>query len=380
MSQLDKEIVLASGGTGGHVFPARALAGELQNRGYHVTLMTDERGEQYEKLFPGTTIKQVKAGSPSLGGLKGKVTSVFKLGMGLIQSFFYLRKLKPVAVVGFGGYPSLPPAFAATFLKIPLVIHEQNAVLGRVNRLLANRAAVIATSFAYTDTNERSQQQKMCFTGNPVRSDIGKLHGGTYSCISDAAPINILITGGSQGATILSDVVPAAIASLDEDLQGRLKITQQCRAEDIERVRTAYQGSKAVVVLEAFFNNMPELLSNCHLAIVRSGASTMAELAVAGRPAILVPYKFAMDDHQTKNARCAVDLGAAVLMAQDDFTPEALAAKLTSLFKNPEKLKTMARATANSAELHAAVKLADLIENKTSNRTNSSVEIGKVVA
>ncbi len=380
MSQANKHIVLASGGTGGHVFPARALAGELQNRGYHVTLMTDERGEKYDKLFPGATIKQVKAGSPSLGGLLGKFTSVFKLGMGLIQSFFYLRKLKPIAVVGFGGYPSLPPAFAATFLGIPLVLHEQNAVLGRVNRLLARRATVIATSFAYTDTSERSDQEKLSFTGNPVRSEIQQLFGSAYNCISNDMPINILITGGSQGATVLSDVVPAAVAKLDEALQARLQIIQQCRAEDIERVRSVYDGTKAAATLATFFNNMPELLQNCHLAIVRSGASTMAELAVAGRPAILVPYKFAMDNHQFKNAKSAVDLGAAILISQDEFTPEALAAKLTVLLEHPEKLKTMARATANSAEVNAAAKLADLVEIKTSNRANSSVNIGKVVA
>ncbi|WP_025898444.1 undecaprenyldiphospho-muramoylpentapeptide beta-N-acetylglucosaminyltransferase [Sneathiella glossodoripedis] len=380
MEQTRGHIVLASGGTGGHIFPARALAGELRERGYQVTLMTDERGERYEEMFPGATIKQIKAGSPSLGGLPGKVTSVFKLGVGLLQSIMYLRQIKPDAVVGFGGYPSLPPTFAASLLKIPLLLHEQNAILGRVNRLLARRANCIATSFAYTDTDERNLQAKMSFTGNPVRREIQELHGTPYRCVGNEEPVNLLITGGSQGAKILSDVVPVAVSLLDKDLQARLHITQQCRAEDIDQVRSLYANTASIVVLDTFFSNMPELLANCHLAIGRSGASTMAELAAAGRPAILVPYKFAMDDHQTKNARCSVDLGAAVLIAQDDFTPELLSSKLKTLLECPDKLKTMALATANSAEIGAAAKLADLVERFTGNRTSRSIKSGKVVA
>lgn len=380
MVTFDKHIVLASGGTGGHIFPARALAASLIDRGYRVTLMTDTRGEVYEKLFPGVEIIQIKAGSPSLGGLVGKVTSFLKLGVGFGQSILFLRKTKPLAVVGFGGYPSLPPSFAATFLNIPLVLHEQNAVLGRVNRLLASRAEVIATSFVYTDVEERDLQSKMCFTGNPVRTEIRELFGRAYACSTANDLINILVTGGSQGATILSDVVPQAIAGLEADLQARLQITQQCRAEDLDRVRAVYDHTKATVKLAAFFENMPELLADCHLAIVRSGASTMAELAVAGRPAILIPYKYAMDNHQFKNAQCAVDRGAADLVLQDNFTPELLAEKLACMLGHPEKLKTMAKATANTAEVNAADKLADLVEKMTHKRKKSSVKSGKVVA
>ncbi len=380
MTDARKHIVLASGGTGGHVFPARALSAELIERGYQVTLMTDDRGEVYEKLFPGVEIKQVKAGSPSMGGIRGKISAVFNLGVGFIQSLKFLNKLRPVAVVGFGGYPSLPPAFAATVLNIPLILHEQNAILGRVNRLLARKSVCIATSFPYTDADDAQVIAKMTFTGNPVRGEIRSLFGSPYLCPTEADKINILVTGGSQGATILSEVVPAAIASLDEELQSRLQVTQQCRKEDLERVRGIYAGTKVGAELATFFDDMPKLLAGCHLAIVRSGASTMAELAIAGRPAILVPYKFAMDNHQFKNAKSAVDRGAAELILQDQFTVSGLANRLENLLKHPEKLKAMAMATANCAEVNAADKLADLVERMTSKRNKSSQKSGKVVA
>lgn len=380
MTDARKHIVLASGGTGGHVFPARALSAELIERGYEVTLMTDDRGEVYEKLFPGVQIKQVKAGSPSMGGIRGKVSALFNLGIGFIQSLKFLYRLKPIAVVGFGGYPSLPPAFAATVLNIPLILHEQNAILGRVNRLLARKSACIATSFPYTDADDAQVISKMTFTGNPVRSEIRSLFGSPYLCAIEADKINLLITGGSQGAAVLSEIVPAAIASLDGELQSRLQVTQQCRAEDLERVRDIYAGTKVTVELATFFEDMPKLLAGCHLAIVRSGASTMAELAIAGRPAILVPYKFAMDDHQFKNAKSAVDRGAAELILQDEFTVPVLMRRLESLFSHPEKLKTMALATANCAEVNAADKLADLVERLANKRNTSSLKSGKVVA
>ena len=362
MTASARHIVLASGGTGGHIFPARALCEELTNRGLQVSLMTDQRGEAYEKLFPGADIIPVTSASPSVGGLVGKAAAAVKLLAGTVQSILILRRLKPTAVVGFGGYPSMPPAAAAAFLKIPLILHEQNAVLGRVNKLLSGMATRIATSFHHTESAEEEVIRKMNFTGNPVRREILELHGRSYQSPEQENDIRLLVLGGSQGATVLSDVVPAAILALPEALQSRLHIVQQCRSEDLERVEKAYAASRVKTTLASFFTNVPELLSGCHLAITRSGASTIAELTVSGRPAILVPYKFAMDNHQQKNAENEVSKGAARLILQDDFTAETLSRHLMELLGSPDKLSCMARASAQLGEIHAAEKLADMVE------------------
>ncbi len=381
MTKRAQHIVLASGGTGGHIFPARALAEELIGRGMRVTLMTDQRGGQYEKLFPGVEVLSVRSASPSVGGLFAKVKAGLKLLVGTVQSFFILRKLRPSAVVGFGGYPSMPPAAAAALLRIPLILHEQNAVLGRVNRLLAGMAAKIATSFLHTESADRAVIGKMSFTGNPVRQEILDLYGAAYQEPEQGQEIRLLVLGGSQGATVLSDVVPAAVTALPETLQKRLVIIQQCRSEDLERVTQAYEQSPAKTVLSAFFDNIPELLANCHLAITRSGASTIAELTVSGRPAILVPYKFAMDNHQLKNAENEVAKGAARLILQDQFTPESLSAHLAELLRHPDKLTCMARASAQLGEVGAAKKLADMVEMTKSNKKDGKSRLdGKVVA
>jgi len=357
-----RHIILASGGTGGHIFPARALGEELLARGYVVTLMTDMRGEKYEELFPGVRVLRVASGSPSIRGLLGKVKAAGALLGGFVQSRRLLRRLKPSAVVSFGGYPSMPPAAAAANLGIPLLLHEQNAVLGRVNRLLANRARFIATSFENTESGDGKTIAKMIHTGNPVRRAILALAGKGYSAPRDDGPLNLLILGGSQGATILSDVVPGALAALPESLRARLQVTQQCRPEDLERVAGLYRESAIAATLASFFDNVPELLANCHLAITRSGASTLAELGVAGRPALLVPFKHAMDDHQRKNAEEAVSAGAARLVLQDDFTVEEASRQIADLLSHPDHLAAMAAAMASLGETHAAKKLADLLE------------------
>jgi UDP-N-acetylglucosamine--N-acetylmuramyl-(pentapeptide) pyrophosphoryl-undecaprenol N-acetylglucosamine transferase len=362
MTSLKQQIVLASGGTGGHIFPARALAEELTARGFDVTLITDMRGEKYDELFPGVTILQVKSGSPSVGGLTGKIKAVGALVVGFMQARKILRRIHPLAVVGFGGYPSMPPAAAAASLGIPLVLHEQNAVLGRVNKLLAGYAQIIATSFDHTESPDNETADKMIYTGNPVRRAILPLFGKGYASPKPNGQINLLILGGSQGATILSEIIPAALASLPDDLKSRLQVTQQCRAEDIENVRNIYQENGINAVLARFFDNVAELLEGCHLAITRSGASTLSELTVAGRPSLLVPYKHAMDDHQRKNADNAVARGAARLVLQDDFTVEEVSRQLTDLLRHPDCLSVMANAATSLGEIHAAQKLADLVE------------------
>ncbi|MDF2367770.1 undecaprenyldiphospho-muramoylpentapeptide beta-N-acetylglucosaminyltransferase [Sneathiella sp.] len=373
MTQAKQQIILASGGTGGHIFPARALAEELTARGFEVTLITDMRGEKYDELFPGVSILQVKSGSPSIGGLIGKIKAVAALLVGFLQSRKILRRLRPLAVVGFGGYPSMPPAAAAASLGVPLVLHEQNAVLGRVNKLLAGYAKIIATSFDNTESPDNETANKMIYTGNPVRRAILPLFGKGYISPVANGSINLLILGGSQGATILSEVVPAALAALPDDLKSRLHVTQQCRTEDIDKVRVHYQKSGIEANLASFFDNVAELLEGCHLAITRSGASTLSELTVAGRPSLLVPYKHAMDDHQRKNGENAVARGAARLVLQDNFTVEEVCRQLTDLLRHPDCLSVMANAATSLGEIHAAEKLADLVERfKSVNSDNKN--------
>lgn len=371
MTRLSKQIVLASGGTGGHIFPARALAEELTARGFEVTLITDMRGEKYDELFPGVTILQVKSGSPSIGGLIGKVKAVGALILGFLQARKILRRIRPLAVVGFGGYPSMPPAAAAASLGIPLILHEQNAVLGRVNKLLAGYAKIIATSFDHTESPDNDTANKMIYTGNPVRRAILPLFGRGYTSPAPDGAINLLVLGGSQGATILSEVVPLALLTLPDDLKVRIHVTQQCRAEDIEKVRALYKKNGIEANLGSFFDNVAELLEACHLAITRSGASTLSELTVAGRPSLLVPYKHAMDDHQRKNGENAVARGAARLVLQDNFTVEEVSRQLTDLLRHPDCLSVMANAATSLGEIHAAEKLADLVERfKPANSDN----------
>jgi len=361
MSRQDKNIVLASGGTGGHIFPARALAEELNSRGFNVILMTDGRGEKYDDLFPNTEIRVVKAASPAIGGIFDKIGAVFSIAIGFLQSRRILKRLKPVAVIGFGGYPSMPPAAAAASLHIPLVLHEQNAVLGRVNKLLSGYAKIIATSFDNTESPDDDATAKMMYTGNPVRRAILPLYRKGYEGPGVTGPINILVLGGSQGAKVLSDVVPAALSALPDDLKARLHVTQQCRNEDLQSARDTYDQSNIDADLAAFFEDVADLLDACHLAITRSGASTLSEVTVAGRPALLVPYKHAMDDHQRKNGENAVARGAARLILQDDFVAPEVTRQLVFLLRHPDCLSVMAGAASSLGEIHAAEKLADLV-------------------
>jgi UDP-N-acetylglucosamine--N-acetylmuramyl-(pentapeptide) pyrophosphoryl-undecaprenol N-acetylglucosamine transferase len=379
MSACGKNVVLASGGTGGHIFPARALAEELNLRGYHVVLMTDRRGEKYDELFPNVEVIVVKSGSPSVGGLLGKIKAVFAITVGIFQSRKAFQRIRPLVVVGFGGYPSMPPSAAAASKGIPLILHEQNAVLGRVNKLLSGFARQIATSFDNTESPDQEITDKMIYTGNPVRRAVLPLYGKKYMSPEADGPIRILVLGGSQGATVLSEVVPAALISLPEDLRSRLYVDQQCRKEDLEAVETLYKGSQISVNLSEFFDDVASLLDRCHLVISRSGASTLSEVTVSGKPSILVPYKHAMDDHQRKNAENAVVRGAARLILQDDFTVEKAAQQLLFLFHHPDCLSVMAGAASNLAEIHAAEKLADLIDQFLPTKTND-LKKGKVAA
>lgn len=354
-------IVLVAGGTGGHVFPAEALASELRALDFTLALFTDRRGEAFGGTLGAITTHQIRAGRVSSGGVIGRARGLVDLALGGMQSRRLLAALKPAVVVGFGGYPTVPPMLAAASLGIPTVIHEQNALLGRANRLLAPRVRAIATAFADVGGMKPADRNKAVMTGNPVRPGVRALRDQPYPALSSESPIHLLITGGSQGATVFSDVVPAALARLPEAMRRRLRVSQQSRAEDIERARAAYAGTDIQVELATFFSDIPERLARTHLVICRSGASTIAELTTAGRPAILVPYPHAMDDHQTVNAKAIEAAGAAHVIAHPDFTAETLTARLKLLFAQPQTLARMAQHARDYGQPDAAANLAALV-------------------
>jgi UDP-N-acetylglucosamine--N-acetylmuramyl-(pentapeptide) pyrophosphoryl-undecaprenol N-acetylglucosamine transferase len=355
-----KLIALAAGGTGGHVFPAEALAQELISRGYELVLLTDRRGQAY-----GGTLGQIKTYPLRAGGIAGRgwfkrFKSALNLMCGVFQARSLLKELRPAVVVGFGGYASIPGMFAAVQRKLPTVIHEQNAVLGRTNRLLAGRVSRIATSFTEVEAMPKSAHVEC--VGMPVRPQIAALAEAVYQEPETDGPINLLILGGSQGATVLSEIVPAALKALPEDIRNRLLISQQCRPADIDAVQAAYDDSELDVDLQTFFNDVPERLSAAHLVIARAGASTVAELTAAGRPSVLVPYPHAIDDHQTANAHAIEDTGGAWLMPQDAFTVDSLTARLTTLLTRPGILERAASCAQASGRPDAAQNLANLVE------------------
>jgi UDP-N-acetylglucosamine--N-acetylmuramyl-(pentapeptide) pyrophosphoryl-undecaprenol N-acetylglucosamine transferase len=359
---IGRPIALAAGGTGGHVFPAEALAAELTRRGWRPVLITDRRGGGYERRFPGIEVVRVRAATFAGRGALGKLMAAAEIGLGTWEARRVLRAMSPAAVVGFGGYPSLPTMLAASGLGLPTVLHEQNAKLGRVNRLLSARAGAIATSFAGMQGLREGEAAKVTLTGNPVRPAIAALRDQPYSAPAAGAPIRILILGGSQGATVLSDVAPQALIDLPAELRARLEVAQQCRAEDMARVRAAYGYARMKVELATFFDDAPARLAQCHLAITRAGASTLSELAVIGRPAILVPYKHAADDHQTANAKAVEAANGAQMLAADEFTPQALSTLLRTLLADGAALEAMAQAARRLGRADAAAQLADLVE------------------
>ncbi|MDO8605337.1 MAG: undecaprenyldiphospho-muramoylpentapeptide beta-N-acetylglucosaminyltransferase [Phaeospirillum sp.] len=354
-------IALAAGGTGGHVFPAEALAGVLLERGYRLALVTDRRGAAYGGTLGLLETHRITAGGIAGRGKLAKIRAVAELGLGVLQARALLGRIHPAVMVGFGGYASVPGMVAAVLAGIPTAIHEQNAVLGRANRLLAGRVGRIATSFAEVSHVDARLLPKLVHTGMPVRAAIAALRDAAYSPLNESGPIELLVLGGSQGARVLSEVVPAALAGLPEALRRRIRIAQQCRPEDLDAVTKAYEGTGIACALQSFFTDVPERLAAAHLVIGRAGASTVAELTALGRPAILVPYPFAIDDHQTANAHAIEDSGGAWLMQQDAFTAEALTARLESLFTQPGTLARTAECAAKAGRADAAQRLADLV-------------------
>lgn len=358
MAASETTILLAAGGTGGHVFPAEALAAELLRRGHRVGLVTDTRGKGFGQSLPELPLYRIPAGTPSGRGIMGKLLSVVEIVRGVLAALSLLALTRPAAVVGFGGYPSLPLLLAARLKKTPILIHEQNAVLGRVNRLVAKQAARIATSFPAT--HFLPAQAAVTVTGNPVRPAIL-----TAADVPYAAPeqtLRLLVMGGSQGARVLSDVVPAALAQLPPEMKRRLRVQQQCRPEDLERVRAAYAAAGIAVDTASFFSDVADRLATAHLVVSRSGASSTAEIAVIGRPSLLVPYAHATDDHQTANAQALALAGGAVVIAQDKFTIERALAAFADLLADPTQLAAMAAHARSVGRPLATQALADLVE------------------
>jgi len=352
---------LAAGGTGGHMIPAHALATELKSRGHGVLLITDERGARFPGLFEGMPVHVLPAGRLG-GGPVGWLKAAGSVLKGRGQAKRLYREHRPDAVVGFGGYPAFPALLAASPMRIPTVLHEQNAVMGRVNRLLAGEAAGIGTAYDQIDRLKPKYQSKAVLVGNPVREEIARLGELPFPAFDEFAPLKILVTGGSQGATILSQVVPEGLGMLEPSLRRRLQVVQQCRPDDIERVRKQYADFGIPAELTTYIEDMDAKLADAHLVIGRAGASTIAELTAAGRPAILVPFAAATDDHQTANAREMVKAGGARAIAQANFTPDVLARQIEALAMDPVALNNAAGRALSVGRPHAARDLADLVE------------------
>lgn len=351
-----KTIVLAAGGTGGHLYPAEALAEELLGRGYAVVIITDKRGGAFQKLGDRVRIDCVRAAT-FRPGILSKIKAVIDIETGIVQSALLLLRHKPALIAGFGGYPSFPAVFAGQMMGYKTVIHEQNAVLGKANAWLAYAAKKIAVSLPDTRGIRPVDLAKVVLTGNPVRPGICAMRDRPYP--SPAGTLEIFITGGSQGAKVFSDIVPEAVRLLPEDIRARLRVVHQSKEDGTAE---KYRAAGVVAEIRPFFDDMPERLSACHLFIGRSGASTVAEIAVAGRPAIFVPYPGHADQQQLHNAGLIVRKDGAWVILQDQFKPEMLAKQLEHLAKNPAILENAAAAAKSCGQTDAARRLADVVE------------------
>lgn len=348
-------VVLSAGGTGGHLFPAQALAGELARRGRRVVVMTDSRFANYATAFPDAQVQTVP--SAPLNSL----AAPFRIAAGVVVALARLLRLKPAAVVGFGGYPSVPVMLAALLARRPTAIIEQNAVVGRANRLVMNRVKLVAAAFPIARFAP-ADASRVVLTGNPLRPEVEELWGKPYAVPEAGGALRLLVFGGSQGARVFSRVVPAALTRLPHDIKLRLSVTQQCRPEDLEQVRQIYANAEIRADLKPFFDDMPRRMAGAHLVIARSGAGTVAELMAIGRPAILVPLPGALDDNQTPNADILARNNAGWRVSEGDFTPERLAAMVREAFADPLELSRRASRAHDLAVPHAARKLADAVE------------------
>ena len=354
-------ILLAAGGTGGHLFPAEALGVVLMRRGLRVRLVTDDRALRYSGLFSRDMIDVVPSETVRGRSPIALARTVLKLGAGGLMALNLMRRLKPAAVIGFGGYPTLPPLLAARLMGIPTLVHEANAVMGRANRFLSGKVSAIATSLPGVLDRDPVLSGKTTTTGTPMRPAILAAAAVPYAVPEPDGALRLLVTGGSQGARVMADVVPYAIEQLPPELWRRLVLVQQVRDEDMARVRAVYDRLKLNFELEPFFSDLPARLASSHLVVSRSGAGTVAELAAIGRPSILVPLPGAIDQDQYANAGVLAQAGGAIRIVQGDFTPARLAQEITALAGAPERLTAMAESARGVGRLDAADRLADLV-------------------
>lgn len=355
-------VMLAAGGTGGHLFPAFALAEELGRRGRIVDLVTDMRGDRYGTGFPARTVHKVPSATASGRDPLTLVRTAATLARGVAAAHRLLGQVKPAAVIGFGGYPTFPPLLAARLRGIPTALHEQNAVLGRANRMLSKRVDAIATSFENTRGIDPSLEGKIVCTGNPARDVVLHAAGRPYAAPGPLGPVRLLVFGGSQGARFFSERVPGALAALDAPLRARLEVVQQCRVEDLDQVRQIYAAAGIRAELESFFRDLPERMALAHLVIGRAGASSVTELAIIGRPSILVPLPHALDNDQLQNATRLAESGGAWCIEQKDLTAARFASEIVRLVADPAALEHAAASARMQGRPDAVERLADLVE------------------
>jgi UDP-N-acetylglucosamine--N-acetylmuramyl-(pentapeptide) pyrophosphoryl-undecaprenol N-acetylglucosamine transferase len=352
-------VLLAAGGTGGHLFPAQALATVLQKRGAAVELATDRRAAHFE--FPIRAIHIIPSAT-----LRGRnpislARTATLLSVGTAKAWLLVRRIRPAVVVGFGGYPSVPPLMAASMYDVPTVLHEQNGVMGRANRMLAPRVTAIATGFRALKNFNRHWRSKITFTGNPIRDEVIAAAAAPYAAPDPKGKLRLVVFGGSQGAHVMAQVVPAAVGLLDVSLGTRLSVVQQARAEDMDTVRETYARLGVGAECAPFFSDLPSRIAAAHLIVSRSGASTVAELSAIGRPAILVPLPHALDQDQSANAGVLAEAGGAIRIEQPEFTPRRLATEIATLAADPARLTAMAQASKSAGVVDGAERLADLV-------------------
>ena len=367
-----RTLVIAAGGTGGHLFPAEALAQELSRRGWKIYLMTDERANRYGVSFPCEEIIEIPAATISPRAPLRAIGAIAEIARGFWRARSRLGQLQPEVVIGFGGYPTLPPLLAAIARGIATCIHEQNAVIGRANRMVAGYVDLIASTFPDPRRLSEKARGRMQVVGNPVRDAVLAQQNAVYHPPGPDGAFKLLVFGGSQGAKVFSDIVPPALAALDPAVRSRLQLVQQCREEDIERVRSAYADAGIDAQVEPFFKDLPERMAAAHLVICRSGASTVCELGVIGRPALLVPLPHALEGDQLHNAKAFEDSGGGWLVPQESLTSQALCERLATLVNEPDGLRRAAQDAATFGKPDAAKTLADLLESLGRNRISGT--------
>jgi UDP-N-acetylglucosamine--N-acetylmuramyl-(pentapeptide) pyrophosphoryl-undecaprenol N-acetylglucosamine transferase len=358
-SQGDKPVLLCAGGTGGHLFPAEALAVVLAKRGVTVDLATDARAAHFD--FPARAMHLIPSATLRGRNPLSLARAASLLALGTAKAWMLIGRIRPAVVVGFGGYPTVPPLLAASLRGVPTVLHEQNGVMGRANRALAPRVTRIATGFQKLAKLAPELESKIAFTGNPVRPKVIEAAAIPYGAPDEGGPLRLTVFGGSQGAHVMAEIVPAAVALIAPDIRARLRVVQQARAEDLGAVRTAYDRLGVEAECSPFFSDLPQRLATAHLVVARSGASTVAELAAIGRPAILVPLPHALDQDQFANAGVLAEAGGAIRIEQRDFTPERLCSEIVALAGDPDALARMAAAAKSAGTVDAAERLADLV-------------------